>query len=100
MSPVSSCASSRRRSCSAIAPALGVEVCGHRPSLPAAMISSEAGWWLAPFRADALPDLLQGPVVAVRVGEEDELPAVAGVQRLDRRDLDATPGQLGEGRVD
>src|SRR6185437_7085299 len=78
----------------------GVEGCGHRPSLPAAMISSEAGRWLAQFRADALPDLLQGPVITVRVGEEDELAAVAGVQDLDRRDLDATPGQLGAGRVD
>ena len=51
-------------------------------------------------RADPLAHLLHSPLVPVRVGEEHELPAVAGVELLNLRDLDAAAGQLGPGRVD
>jgi len=52
-------------------------------------------------RADVRPDLLDGPAVAVRIGEEHELPAVPrGVQYLHRSDLDAPVGQLRAGRLD
>src|SRR5580698_6482588 len=49
--------------------------------------------------AHPVPDLLDGPVVAVRVGEVHELAAVAWIQRLDRGDLDSALGQLRAGRL-
>src|SRR5690349_6469444 len=52
-------------------------------------------------RTDVRPDLLDGPVVAVGIGEEDELPAIpGGVQYLHRSDLDAALGQSCSGRLD
>jgi len=52
-------------------------------------------------RTDVRPDLLDGPAVAVGIGEEDELPAIpGGVQYLHRSDLDAALGQLRAGRLD
>src|SRR5215469_12581783 len=52
-------------------------------------------------RTDVRPDLLDGPAVAVRIGEEDELPAIpGGVQYLHGSDLDAAFGQLRAGRLD
>ena len=64
-----------------------------RPVSPALSGSAER-------RADPLAYLLHRPLVAVRVGQEQELPAVPGVELLDLRDLDAPAGQLGPGRVD
>ena len=52
-------------------------------------------------RTDVRPDLLDGPAVAIGIGEEDELPAIpGGVQYLHRRDLHAALGQLRAGRLD
>jgi len=53
------------------------------------------------FRADVLPDFLDGPVVAVGIVEEDVLPAVpGGVQYLHRGNIDAPFGQLRAGRLE
>src|SRR5215472_8651313 len=52
-------------------------------------------------RTDVRPDLLDGPVVAVGIGEEDEFPAIpGGVQYLHRSHLDAALGQLRAGGLD
>src|SRR6185312_14646249 len=52
------------------------------------------------FCAHVFADLLDGPVVAVGVGEEGELSAVPGVHRLDGGDVDAPAGQFGPGRLE
>src|SRR5215472_9699241 len=67
--------------------------CG-RPTL------TRAPGWLIQWRPDMLADLLHGPVVAVGIGEVEELAAIAGIERLDASDLQALPGQLGAGRLD
>src|ERR1017187_3973437 len=79
---------------------------GGAPRLARPRLKTMTAWptrdagWLVQCCADSLADLLDGPVVAVGIAEEEELPAVPGVQRLDLRGLDATPGQLGAGGLD
>src|ERR1019366_6215603 len=56
--------------------------------------------WSVQRGPGALTDLLHRPVVTVGITEEQELPAISGVQGLDPPDLDAPPGQLARGRLD